>query len=442
MAEGRWQTRALRDALPDLDRQELGADPARLLRRDQHRHLVVGRVPADGSGREPADRPRVGLADRAQRRLALGGRRVHAPRRGPRPGPRRQARPAGRGQRRVPRAARPGRRRAPLAGHAEPRATTFTTVPAGVAVSAAGFEGAVAGLTAVRRAIRRPHEDSRRLPVIFNDYMNTLMGNPTTERLLPLIDAAARGRRGVLLHRRRLVRRGRPRAGGTRSAPWKPSRPGFPAGSPRCSTASGTAGMVPGLWLEPEVVGVNSPIARQLPAEAFFQRGGQLVVEHGRYHLDLRHPAAVKHLDEVVDFLVGDLGVGYLKFDYNIAVGPGPGHRRAERRRGAARGQPGAARLAGRRARPASPAGDRELLVRRDAHRLRAAVAASSCSPPATSRTTFAIRRSQPPHPPPSPRSRPPSGPTRSRSSPTTRSPSRWAARCSAASTCPVTSTG
>lgn len=81
--------------------------------------------------------------------------------------------------------------------------------------------------------------------------------------------------------------------------------------------------MVPGLWLEPEVVGVRNPVADQLPAQAFFARGGERVVEHGRYHLDLRHPAAVKHLDEVVDFLVGDLGAGYLKLDYNINAGPG-----------------------------------------------------------------------------------------------------------------------
>jgi alpha-galactosidase len=68
---------------------------------------------------------------------------------------------------------------------------------------------------------------------------------------------------------------------------------------------------------------VRSPVVDQLPAEAFFQRDGQRVVEHGRYHLDLRHPAAVKHLDEVIDFLVSDLGVGYLKLDYNINGGPG-----------------------------------------------------------------------------------------------------------------------
>jgi alpha-galactosidase len=81
--------------------------------------------------------------------------------------------------------------------------------------------------------------------------------------------------------------------------------------------------MVPGLWLEPEVVGVRSPVAEQLPTEAFFTRGGARVVEQGRYHLDLSHPSAVKHLDEVVDFLAGDLGIGYLKMDYNISVGPG-----------------------------------------------------------------------------------------------------------------------
>ena len=81
--------------------------------------------------------------------------------------------------------------------------------------------------------------------------------------------------------------------------------------------------MIPGLWLEPEVIGVRSPVAGQLPDEAFFCRDGQRVVEQARYHLDLRHPAALAHLDDSIDFVVGSLGVGYLKLDYNITVGPG-----------------------------------------------------------------------------------------------------------------------
>lgn len=84
--------------------------------------------------------------------------------------------------------------------------------------------------------------------------------------------------------------------------------------------------MVPGLWLEPEVVGVRSPIADVLPREAFLQRHGQRIVEHHRYHLDLRHPAAVEHLDRVVDRLVEQFGVGFFKFDYNIDPGPGTDH--------------------------------------------------------------------------------------------------------------------
>jgi len=68
----------------------------------------------------------------------------------------------------------------------------FSTVPIALAVSHDGFEGAVAGLPVTRRAVRRPHEDNRSLPVIFNDYMKHLDGDPTTERLLPLITAAAR----------------------------------------------------------------------------------------------------------------------------------------------------------------------------------------------------------------------------------------------------------
>ena len=158
--------------------------------------------------------------------------------------------------------------------------------------------------------------------MIFNDYMNTLMGDPTTERLLPLIDAAAGGRRRVLLHRRRLVRRQRRGWWDTVGA-WRPSHHGSPAASPRCSTASRAPAWCPACGSNPRSSGVNSPAAGTLPDEAFFQRDGQRLVEHGRYHLDLRHPAAVAHLDEVVDRLVDDLGVGYFKLDYNINPGPG-----------------------------------------------------------------------------------------------------------------------
>jgi len=201
-----------------------------------------------------------------------------------------------------------------------PPGAAFSSVPAAVAVGA-DFTGAVGELTRYRRLLRRPHPDHQRLPVIFNDYMNTLMGDPTTAKLLPLIDAAAEAGAETFVIDAGWYDDG---DGWWDSVgEWRPSTLRFPDGLGAVLDRIRARGMTPGLWLEPEVVGVRSPVAAELPADAFFQRDGIRVVEHGRYHLDLRHPAAVKHLDQVVDRLVTELGIGYLKLDYNISPGPG-----------------------------------------------------------------------------------------------------------------------
>ncbi|MGC5014258.1 alpha-galactosidase [Streptosporangium sp. DT93] len=198
---------------------------------------------------------------------------------------------------------------------------SFTTVPVSIAVSGDGLAGAAAALTAHRRAVVRPHPDRAGLPVVFNDYMNTLMGDPTTAKLLPLIDAAASAGAEVFC-----VDAGWYDDDGTwwdSVGEWQPSQSRFPRGIEEVLARVRARGMVAGLWLEPEVIGVRSPMADKLPAEAFLQRDGVRLVEHDRYHLDLRHPAATAHLDQVVDRLVEELGVGYLKLDYNIDPGAG-----------------------------------------------------------------------------------------------------------------------
>ncbi|GLW31004.1 glycoside hydrolase family 36 protein [Actinoplanes regularis] len=188
---------------------------------------------------------------------------------------------------------------------------SFTTVPVSVAES-------VAALTAHRRALLRTPAT---LPVVFNDYMNTLMGDPTTEKLLPLIDAAAAAGADVFC-----VDAGwydNDADWWDSVGEWQPSQTRFPRGLEEVLGRIRDHGLTPGLWLEPEVIGVRSPVADKLPDAAFLQRGGARVVEHGRYHLDLRHPAAVAHLDEVVDRLVEQLGAGYFKLDYNVDPGTG-----------------------------------------------------------------------------------------------------------------------
>lgn len=70
---------------------------------------------------------------------------------------------------------------------------TFETVSVAVGVEKDDFGLAMAQLTDYRRRIRRQNSDNEMLPVIFNDYMNCLFGDPTTEKELPLIDAAECG---------------------------------------------------------------------------------------------------------------------------------------------------------------------------------------------------------------------------------------------------------
>ena len=76
-------------------------------------------------------------------------------------------------------------------------------------------------------------------------------------------------------------------------------------------------GMVPGLWLEPEVVGIHSPL-KDKPDAWFFMRHGRRVIDHSRFLLDMRNPEVRIHLDSVVERIVGEFGVGYLKMDYNV----------------------------------------------------------------------------------------------------------------------------
>lgn len=198
----------------------------------------------------------------------------------------------------------------------------FMTVPVALAASAQGFEGAIAALTSHRRAIRRV--DGPELPIVYNDFMNTLMGQPSSEALRPLIRAAAEAGAEVFC-----IDAGwfaDPEIGDwwDTVGEWQEAPSRFDeAGLRGIIDEIHAAGLRSGLWLEPEVVGVESPVAQTLPDDAFFQRFGVRVREHDRYHLDFRHPAARAHLDDTVDRIVREYGVSFLKLDYNINPGAG-----------------------------------------------------------------------------------------------------------------------
>ena len=209
----------------------------------------------------------------------------------------------------------------------------FRSVHASLAFSRDGFEGAIAILTRHRRWLRRVTAADQPPALIFNDYMTTLNGDPTTARLLPLIAAAGRAGAEYFCidagwydddNVTRVATLDSPPVWWDTVGEWLPSAHRFPNGGiERVMTAIKAAGMQPGLWLEPEVVGINSPTASRLPDEAFLRLGGQRVVDNGRYFLDLRSQLARAYLDATFDRLIRGLRVQYFKLDFNVQPGPG-----------------------------------------------------------------------------------------------------------------------
>lgn len=197
---------------------------------------------------------------------------------------------------------------------------SFRSVYCGVCAVSGGFDEAVAEMTRYRRLIRRKNRDNERLAVIFNDYMNCLWADPTAEKEFPLIDAAADvGCEYFCID-----------AGWYADGiwwdwvgEWQESRKRFPNGLREVTDYIRKKGLVPGVWLEIEVMGIKCPLADKLPDDWFFVRHGKRVFDRSRYQLDFRNPAVREHCHEVIDRLVREYGVGYIKMDYNIEPGIG-----------------------------------------------------------------------------------------------------------------------
>ena len=194
---------------------------------------------------------------------------------------------------------------------------TYESVPVAVGCLQGGFGDAVAALTRYRRvACQKPRQNNLRCPVIFNDFMNCLWADPTEEKELPLIAAAAKAGCEYFvidagwyadLHEDWSQTIGS----------WQPSSSRWPHGLKFVLDQIRQAGMIPGLWLEAEVAGAKSLLAEK-PDNWFFVRHGKRVLKNSRFLLDFRNPEVRAYLDQVIARLVNDYGIGYIKMDYNV----------------------------------------------------------------------------------------------------------------------------
>ena len=192
----------------------------------------------------------------------------------------------------------------------------FNSVPISIAVGES-FDEALENMTYYRRVLFKCNTE---LPIIFNDYMNCLWAEPTEEKMIPVIDRAAETGAEYYCMDAGWY------ADGTwweTVGEWQPCEWRFPNGIKYIFDYIRSKGMVPGIWLEIEVMGINCPLAAEFEDECFFMRHGKRVIDHGRYILDFRNGRVRKFTRSVVDRVVQEYGVGYIKFDYNVDGGIG-----------------------------------------------------------------------------------------------------------------------
>lgn len=196
----------------------------------------------------------------------------------------------------------------------------FVTVPVAFGTLKGDAGTAVRELTKYRRAIRRPNKDDDKCYVVFNDYMNCLMGDPTEEKEKEIIDKAA-----ALGCEYYCMDCGWYDKGfwWDRVGEWKESEERFPNGLKTVYDYARSKGLKMGMWLEIEVMGTACKMAEKLPDSWFFCMHGKRRVDNHRYLLDFRNPEVRSYCRSVIDRLIHDYGCEYFKVDYNVTTGFG-----------------------------------------------------------------------------------------------------------------------
>ena len=196
----------------------------------------------------------------------------------------------------------------------------FTTVPAAFGVATGDESDAAAEMTKYRRVIRRAWPENEKTALVFNDYMNCLLGDLTEENERLCIDEAAR--LGCEYY---CMDAGWYDAGfwWDRIGEWIESPERFPNGLKSLYEYARSKGLRMGMWLEIENMGISCRLASELPDDWFFCRHGKRVINNKRYMLDFRNASVRKYCRGVVDRLIRDYGCEYFKIDYNVTTGIG-----------------------------------------------------------------------------------------------------------------------
>jgi alpha-galactosidase len=163
----------------------------------------------------------------------------------------------------------------------------------------------------------RPHHPVRPRPVLLNTW-EAVHFDHRLDRLLGLVDAAAQaGAERFVLDDGWFPARRHDRAG---LGDWIVDPSVYPDGLHPLVDRVHARGMEFGLWVEPEMVNLDSRLAREHPEWLFDAGHGVGVASRQQHVLDLTHPSAYEHVLEQLSALVAEYRVAFLKWDHNRAL--------------------------------------------------------------------------------------------------------------------------
>lgn len=200
---------------------------------------------------------------------------------------------------------------------------TYCSIPVALAFGDS-LNGVVGEMTKYRRYISGKSAADSTLPAIFNEYMHLSWDFPTEETTKKYAPQVAKT--GVEYY---VIDCGwhneEPSVGVYPFVgQWKESTVRFPSTVRAITDYLRSLGMKAGLWIEPEVVGINcKEMLEYYDDDCFFQRNGKKVATHGRYFLDYRNAKVREYMSETIRRMVEDYGADYIKCDYNQDCGIG-----------------------------------------------------------------------------------------------------------------------
>lgn len=182
----------------------------------------------------------------------------------------------------------------------------------------------VGNMTAYRRHIAGACPADETLPTIFNEYMHLSWDSPSAENTAKIAPIVAKT--GVEYY---VIDCGwHNEEDGSKVYPyvghWQESHARFPEGLKKTTDLIRSLGMKPGLWIEPEIIGIAcKQMLDYYDDDCFFQRHGKRLSVMNRHFLDYRNPRVRQYMTQAIDNMVEQYGAAYIKCDYNQDCGIG-----------------------------------------------------------------------------------------------------------------------